>query len=106
MNLIADQAINDVNSGLLQLARPKNIVRFIEACAQFHDRRDLLSPAHRLHESANDAAVPSRAVERLLDRKKVWISRGLLQDHDHCFETLVRMVQEGIVLSQQIEQPD
>ena len=47
MRLQADEPMKNLNSGVLQIARPANIRRFIEARLQLHDRRDFLLRSRR-----------------------------------------------------------
>ena len=60
VNFVADQAVNDVHAGFLELPRPLDVVGFIEARAQFHHGGDLLAVLHRVH----------RARRRCADRRR------------------------------------
>ena len=75
MNLVADQAIDHMHAGLLELARPLDVVGLVKPRAQFHHRRHLLAVAHRVHQRADDARVAAGAVERLLDGQHVRVRR-------------------------------
>src|SRR6185369_6450988 len=37
VNFVADEAVDDVHAGFLELARPLDVARFVEARAQFDD---------------------------------------------------------------------
>ena len=47
VDLVADQAIDDVHARLLELARPLDVVGLVKPRPQLHHRRHLLAVAHR-----------------------------------------------------------
>ena len=81
-----------------------DIVRFIEARPQFHDRRDLFAVFHRVHQRANDPRIAAGAIKRLLDREHVRVLRGLFEKIDDAAETFVGMMQQDVALANGGEQ--
>ena len=49
VDLVADQAVDHMHAGFLQLARPLDVVGLVEARAQFHHGGHLLAVLHRVH---------------------------------------------------------
>ena len=78
MGLVADQAIDHVDAGLLQGARPEDVRLLVHARLQFHQRRDLLAVLGRALQRAHDGRVLPGAVEGDLQGQH----RGVVADMD------------------------
>ena len=104
VNLVADQAVNNMHARLLKLPRPKDVVGLIEASPQLHHSRHLLPVLHRVHQGADDLSVAARAVKGLFDGQHARIFSRLLQKiHDRA-EIIIRMMQQHIPLTYDREQ--
>ena len=99
VDLVVHDAIDDVDAGFLEAARPSDVVRLVEARFQLGDGGDLLAIAHGVHERADDARVAAGAVERLFDGEDVRIGGGLLQKIHDAGETLIRVMHEHVALA-------
>ncbi len=104
VDFVSHQAIDDVHAGFLELPRPLDIVRFIEARPQFHDRAHLFALVHRLHQRADDSRIAPGAIKGLLDGQDARVFRRLFQETHHAVEVFVRMVQQNIALANHREQ--
>jgi hypothetical protein len=105
VRLQAHQAVDDVHTRLLELARPDDVGRLVEARLDLHQSEHLLAAFGGVDERLNDRAVARGAVERLLDGEHVRVARGLLEEaHDARRERLVRVVHEHVALADRGEQ--
>ena len=104
VDFVADQSVNDVHAVFLEQPRPLNVVGFVEARPQFHDRRDLFALARGVFEGADDARIAAGAVKRLFDREHVGIRGGLFQKIHHAVERLIRMMQQNVAFANRGEQ--
>ena len=105
MGLVADQPVDDVDSGLLELLRPLDVVRFVEAGFELDEGGDLLLVARGLDEGAHDRRVAARAVEILLDGDHLGIARRLLDEVDHRGERVIGVVEQHVLLANHLEYP-
>ena len=103
MRLQADHAVDDVRAGLLQMLRPLDVVRLVEARLDFDDGGDLLAVDRRLAQRRDDGRVAARAVQRDLDREHLRIARGALHQFDDRLEAVVGVMQEHVALAQRLE---
>jgi hypothetical protein len=106
MGFVADEAVDDVDAGFLHLARPVDVVGFVEAGFQFDERGDLFAVERRVHERADDGGVAAGAIERLLDREDLGIACGLLDEIDDGREGVVGMVEEDFAFADGVENRD
>src|SRR5581483_6732200 len=103
VGLVADQAVDHVDPGLLELAGPLDVVGFVETCLQLHQRGDLLAVARGFDQGADNGRVAAGAVKRLLDGEDLGVARGLLGKFDHRGEGVVGMVQKDVLTAEGIE---
>ena len=99
VRLEAEQPVHDVRADALQVARPVDVVLFVEARLELDERRDLFAVLGGVDQRADDRRVARRAVERLLDREDVGIFGGLVHELHDRIERLVRMVQQQIAFA-------
>lgn len=99
VDLVADQPVNDVDTGFLEFSRPENIVGFVESGFEFDDGGDLFAVADRVHQGADDAGIAAGAIEGLFDGQDVGILGSLFEKIDHGTEILVGMMQEDIAVA-------
>ena len=97
VRLEADQPVDDVRAGPLQLAGPDDVGLFVEAGLDLDQDHDLLAalggPDERLHQRR----VAGRPVQRLLDRQDIGIVGGLGDEPlDGRGERLVRVVDQDV----------
>src|SRR5690606_22249584 len=97
MRLEFDKAENDLHARALQIARPDDIGRLVEACLQFDKSGDGLARLRRLDQRLHDRAVLRRAIERLLDGDDIGVGRRLADELDHNIEGLVRMMDDDVL---------
>ena len=97
MRLEADQAVDDVGAGPLQLAGPDDVRLLVEARLDLDEDHDLLALLGGADQVAHDRRVAARPVERLLDRQDVGVVGGLRDEPlDRRGEALVRVVDEDV----------
>ena len=68
MRLQVDEAVDDVDAGLLQPVRPDDVVALVEARLQLDEHGDLLARVGGLDEQIDQRRVGADPVERHLDR--------------------------------------
>ena len=99
VGLEAEQAVDDVDPGLFQLAGPPDVVLLVEAGLDLHQRHHLLAGGRGVHQGVDDGGVAGRAVQRLLDGQHVLVRRGLLDEALHGGgERVVRVLDQGVGL--------
>ena len=97
VRLEADDAVHDVGARLLQLARPDDVVRLVEARLDLDQDHDLLAALGGGDERGDDRRVARGPVQGLLDREDVGVVRGLGDEPLHRRrEGLVRVVDEDV----------
>ena len=97
VRLEADQAVDDVRAGALQLAGPDDVRLLVEAGLDLDEDHDLLAAFGGADERLDQRRVAGRAVERLLDRQDVGIVGGLGDEPlDRRRERLVRVVDQDV----------
>ncbi len=105
VRLEADEAVDDVHAGLLELARPHDVRRFVESRLDLDEGQHLLAGLRRVDQRLHDRAVARRAVQRLLDGEHVRIARRLLEEALHARrERLVRVVDQHVALADRGEE--
>ena len=94
VRLQADEPVHDVGAGLLEHAGPFDVGLFLEARLELDERNDLLARLRGLGQRRDDAGlVATGAIERLLDREHVRITRRLGDERlDRRRERVVRVV--------------
>lgn len=99
VDFVADQPVNDVDTGFLEFSRPEDVVGFVETGFEFDDGCDLFAVADSVHQGADDAGIAAGAIEGLFDGQDIRILRGLLEKIDYGTEILVGMMQEDIAVA-------
>ncbi len=93
MGLQPDQAVEDLHAGFLQIARPANIGSLVEAGLDLdHDGHFFFGGG--FDQRTYDGRIFAGAIERLLDRKNVWIVRGAFDEADNRAIGIVGMMQQ------------
>src|SRR4029077_9427833 len=92
VRLQAHDAVYDVNAGLLEGPRPRDVVSLVHARLQLDQRRDLLAVLRGPRERRDDRTRGARAVQGLLDGEDLRVVRRARDEVDHAAERLVRMV--------------
>ena len=105
VNLVADQAVDHMHAILFQAPRPLDVVRFIEARAQFHHGGDLLAVVHGVFERADDARIAAGAIERLFNGQDVRVRREpSSRNPTTLLKFSLRVMQQNIALANGREQ--
>src|SRR5439155_21907737 len=94
-----DEAVDHLNPGPLERARPADIGLLVEARLQFDERGHRLAGLGRLRERPHDRRFRRGAIKRLLDGDDVGVARGLLQELHHDVERLVGMMDDEVLLT-------
>ena len=92
------EAVDHVGARLLEALRPLDVVRFVEACAQFEQRRNLLAVFCGGNQSLCQMRLACQAVQRDLDREHGRVVCGFTQQADERVHAFVRVHQQGIAL--------
>src|SRR5215470_2056276 len=98
VGLELDEAVDHLDAGALQVARPADVALLVEARLQLDQGRDRLASLGRFDQRLHDWRVVGRAVERLLDRDHRWVAGGLADELRDDIEALVRMVDDNVLL--------
>ena len=107
VGLQADQAVDHVAAGVLELAGPADVGLLVEAGLDLDDHQHLLAGLGGVDERVDDRRVARGAVERLLDREHVRVGGRLLDEPlDRGAERVVRVVQEYVAALQRLEHVD
>ena len=73
MRLEADQAVDDMGAGALELARPDDVRLLVEAGLDLDEDDDLLAPLGGPDERLDDRRIARRPVQRHLDGQHVGV---------------------------------
>src|SRR5262247_581695 len=103
VGLQSDQAVDDVDAGLLQSLRPLDVRLFIEAGLEFDQHRDLFAVLGGFDQRFDYRRILAHAVERLFDRQHVRVARGLTQEFDHRRERLVGVMEQNVLVAYGVE---
>src|SRR5262245_2387090 len=103
MGLQPDQAVDDVDAGLLKSRRPLDVRLFVEAGLEFDQHCDLFAVLGGLDQRFDYRRILAHAVERLFDRQHARVARGLAQEFDHRRERLVRVVEQNVLVAYGVE---
>ena len=95
------QPVEDLHSGVFQLASPSNVAGLIEARLHLDDDRDFLR-RRRLHQRLHNRRVVVRPVQCLLDAQYRWVGRRRLNETDHAVVAVKGMVQQHVALAQSL----
>ena len=107
MGLEPDDAVDDVDARLLELAGPGDVVDLVEARLDLDDGEHLLARLGGVDEGVDDRRVARGAVERLLDREDLRVGGRLLDEGLHRRrERVVRVLDEDVLLTHRREQVD
>ena len=100
VRLETGETVDDVRADALQVARPMDVVLFVEARFELDQHRDLLAVLGSFDQRVDDRRVAARgAVQRLLDREHVRIDGRLTHELHDRIERLVRVVQEHVAFA-------
>ena len=99
MGLQFDEAVDDVDAGVFQIARPADVGGLVETRLQLHDRGDRLAGLHRFLQRLDDRAVARRSVERPLDGHDVRVGDRLAQVLHDNVEALVGVMDDDVLLA-------
>ena len=99
VGLPVDKAIDHLNPGALQLARPVQILLLVEPRFQFDHGGDGLARLGRGDQRGDHGRLLAGAIERLLDRHHVGIFGSLAQEIDHHVEAFERVVDHQILFA-------
>ena len=107
VRLEADQPVDDVAAGVLELAGPLDVGLLVEAGLDLDEHQHLLAGLGGVDQGVDDRGVAGGAVERLLDRQHVRVVRGLLDEPLHRRgERVVGVVQQHVAAPQRREHVD
>ena len=97
VGLEPDHPVDDVHSRFLELARPVDVRRLVEAGLDLNEREHRLACLGCGDERLDDRAVAARAVEGLLDRENIGVAGSLFEKRLHARrERLVRVMQQDV----------
>src|SRR5262245_9027503 len=103
VGLQPDQAVDDVDAGLLQSLGPLDVRLFIEAGLEFDQHRDLFAVLGGFDQRFDYRRILAHAVERLFDRQHVRVARRLAQEFDHGRDRLVRVMEQDVLMAYDVE---
>ena len=81
-----------MHTDVFELARPLYVLGLVEARFDFDEHSDLFALAGGFDQRFNDWRVAGCAIESLLDRKYLRVSRCLIEEVDEGLEALVGVV--------------
>ena len=96
VRLQADEAEDDVDAGLFQLAGPDDVALLVEPGLQLDDGRHLLAVVGGALQGPHDRRIAAGAVERLLDGQHALVVGGGLDEIDDVAERLVGMMHQDV----------
>ena len=99
MRLPVGESVDHLHAGPLQLARPHDVLLFVEPRLELDDGGDRFARLGRVDQRPDDRGLLARAVERLLDRHDVRVLRCLLEEGDHHLEAFVGMVDDDVLVA-------
>src|SRR5580698_5292691 len=102
MRFQADDAVEHLHAGFLQITRPANIRRLVKSSFQFDDDGHFFF-GRGIDQRADDRRIFAGAVERLLDGKYVWIFRGAFDEAHDGAVRIVRVVEQHVTLAHEFE---
>ena len=97
VGLPLDEAVDDLDSGALERARPHQILLLVEARLQFDDGGDRLAGLGGGDQGVDHRRLLAGAVERLLDRDDVRVLGRLAEEGDDDVEALIGVVDEDVL---------
>ena len=104
VDLEVGEAVDDVDAGLLQRARPLDVPALVEARLELDEADRLLAVLRALDERADEGAVVARPVHGGLHRDHVRVlHRGLREDLEAAAERLVRLVHGDVAAPDLVE---
>ena len=103
VGLPVDEAVDHLDPGTLELARPEQVLLLVEAGLELDHRGDRLAGLGRGDQRGDDGRLLAGAVECLLDRHHLGIGGGLAQEVDHHLEALVGVVDHDVLLADRRE---
>ena len=96
VRLQADEAEDDVDARLFQLAGPDDVAFLVQPGLQLDDGRHLLAVVGRPLQGTDDRRIAAGAVERLLDGQHALVVGGRLDEIDDVAERLVGMMHQDV----------
>ena len=104
VGLEPDEAVHDVYARALERAGPADVALLVEARLQLDEHHGLLPLLGGADQHRHHRGVAGGSVDRVLDRKHVWIIHGLSDERlDGRVEALVRVVHEDVATAQDRE---
>ncbi|MNE67182.1 hypothetical protein D3C80_1627750 [compost metagenome] len=104
MGFEADQTINNVAAGLLELACPGDVPLFVKPGFQLDNNCDLFAGFSGIGESSDQRRVAAYPVECHFDRHDMLILGGLGDEVGHCIKGFVWMIDEHIAFTEYLEE--
>ena len=105
VHLQVGEAVDDVNAGLLEGARPFDVAVLVEARLQLDEAHALLAVFGALDQGGDERAVPARPVDRRLHRDHIRVAGGGLHERlEAGGERLVGLVDEEVAAPDLCEQ--
>ena len=92
------QTINDPASGILQTARPLDVIFLVKACPQFHQHNDILAVFCGIDERLHDLAVGRHTIQSHLNGNDIRIMTSLIQQCQERADALIGECQEAVLL--------
>ena len=99
VGLEADDAVDDVDAGLLEHPGLVDVVLLVEPGLQLDQGRDLLAVLGGAGQRVDDRVGVGGAVEGHLDGQDLGVLGGLLDELDHGAERFVGMVDQDVPLA-------
>ena len=99
MGLEAHEAVDHVDPGALEVARPAKVPLLVEPGLELDQGGDRLAGVGGRGEGGDDGGVLARPVQGLLDGHHVRVRRRLAQELGHHVELLVRVMDDELALA-------
>lgn len=104
MGLESNDAINDMDALVFELAGPFDVVGFIEAGLEFNEDGDLFPVAGGFDEGLHDGRIAGGAVKGLLNGKDGGVVGRLTDEIDERLKAVVGLMQEVVALGDLLEE--
>ena len=96
VGLVADDAVDHLGTGLLEVVRQFDVGGFVESRPQLDDDQHFLAPVGGVQEDLDRRRVGARAVQGLTDRQDVGILGRAAQEVEYRHEGMERVVQQDV----------
>ncbi len=98
MRLVVHEPIDDMRAGPFQTAGLADVRGLVKTGLQLHQRGDRLAVFRGFAQRADNRAIPAGAVQRLLDRQHIRVTRRLFQKPDDHVKGFIGVVQQHVLL--------